>query len=93
MSEFNNNWTRRHFLKGIGAAGGSTALFGTMTALGLINLPPAWAGPPNLPQDSGRGKTVIILGAGIAGLTTAFRLSLAGYPKSLKHKIELEDVI
>jgi monoamine oxidase len=50
-----------------------------MTALGLINLPEAWAGPPVLPPGSGAGKSVLILGAGIGGLTLAYELSKAGY--------------
>ena len=71
--------TRRRFLEGVGLAGGSAALYETMTALGLINLPEAWAGPPQLPAGSGSGKTVVILGAGIGGLTAAYELTRAGY--------------
>src|SRR5688572_7159152 len=71
--------TRRRFLEGIGLAGGSAALYETMTALGLINLPEAWAGPPQLPPGSGTGKKVVILGAGIGGLTAAYELRNAGY--------------
>ena len=69
--------TRRRFLEGVGMAGGAAALYETMTALGLINLPEAWAGPPKLPQ--GEGKSVVILGAGIGGLTAAYELSKAKY--------------
>jgi monoamine oxidase len=71
--------TRRRFLEGVGMAGGSVALYEAMTALGLIHLPEAWAGPPQLPAGSGAGKKVIILGAGIGGLTAAYELSKAGY--------------
>jgi monoamine oxidase len=71
--------TRRRFLEQVGLAGGSAALYETMTALGLINLPDAWAGPPELPQGSGDGKSVVILGAGIAGLTAAYELTRAKY--------------
>ena len=71
--------TRRRFLEGIGLAGGSAALYETMTAMGLINLPEAWAGPPQLPAGSGAGKKVVILGAGIGGLTAAYELRNAGY--------------
>ena len=39
----------------------------------------AWAGPPQLPSGSGTGKKVIILGAGIGGLTAAYELTNAGY--------------
>src|SRR5260370_7255589 len=61
--------TRRRFLEQVGLAGGSAALYETMTALGLINLPEAWAGPPELPPGSGAGKSVVILGAGIGRRT------------------------
>ena len=71
--------TRRRFLEAVGLAGGSAALYETMTALGLIHLPAAWAGPPQLPAGSGTGKKVIILGAGIAGLTAAYELRKADY--------------
>jgi monoamine oxidase len=71
--------TRRRFLERVGLAGGSAALYETMTALGLINLPEAWAGPPQLPAGSGAGKKVLILGAGIGGLTAAYELTRANY--------------
>jgi monoamine oxidase len=71
--------TRRRFLETVGLAGGSAAVYETMTALGLIHLPEAWAGPPQLPAGSGTGKKVIILGAGIGGLTAAYELSRANY--------------
>ncbi len=70
----NKSVTRRRFLEAVGLAGGSAALYETMTALGLIHLPEAWAGPPQLPAGIGTGKKVIILGAGIAGLTAAYEL-------------------
>lgn len=73
------NWTRRDFLTRVGYAGGAAALYETMIAMGLINVPPAWAGSPQLAQDSGKGKSVVILGAGIGGLTTALLLARAGY--------------
>jgi monoamine oxidase len=72
-------WTRRRFLGMVGRAGGAAAVYETMTAMGLINLPAAWAGPPQLPAGSGAGRSVLILGAGIAGLTAAYELSRAGY--------------
>lgn len=79
MTKAKKGVTRRRFLEGIGLAGGSAALYETMTALGLINLPEAWAGPPQLPPGSGAGKKVVILGAGIGGLTAAYELRNAGY--------------
>ncbi len=79
MTSKKKGLTRRSFLERVGVAGGSVALYETMTALGLINLPEAWAGPPELPQGSGTGKSVVILGAGIGGLTAAYELTRANY--------------
>jgi monoamine oxidase len=79
MTKQKNGLTRRRFLERVGVAGGSVALYETMTALGLINLPEAWAGPPQLPAGSGTGKKVVILGAGIGGLTAAYELAKANY--------------
>jgi monoamine oxidase len=79
MSKKKKSVTRRRFLEQVGLAGGSAALYETMTALGLINLPAAWAGPPELPPGSGSGKSVVILGAGIAGMTAAYELTRANY--------------
>src|ERR1041385_8047287 len=69
-------WTRRRFLEAIGMAGGAAAVYETMTALGLINVPEVFARQP-LPPNSGTGKSVVILGAGIAGLTAAYELKNA----------------
>lgn len=79
MTKKKKGVTRRRFLEQVGLAGGSAALYETMTALGLINLPEAWAGPPELPPGSGAGISVLILGAGIAGLTAAYELTSANY--------------
>ena len=88
MTKKNKGVTRRRFLEQVGIAGGSVALYETMTAMGLINLPEAWAGPPELPQGSGTGKSVVILGAGIGGLTAAYELTRANYGCQI---IELTD--
>jgi monoamine oxidase len=72
-------WTRRRFLGMVGRAGGAAAVYETMTAMGLINVPAAWAGPLQLPEGSGAGKSVLVLGAGIGGLAAAYELSRAGY--------------
>lgn len=79
MTKKKKGVTRRRFLEQVGLAGGSVALYETMTALGLIHLPEAWGGPPQLPQGSGTGKSVVILGAGIGGLTAAYELTRANY--------------
>lgn len=71
--------SRRSFLNRVGLAGGYSAVFATMTGLGLLAAPRAYAGPPQLPAGSGKGVKVAILGAGIAGLVAAFELRKAGY--------------
>jgi monoamine oxidase len=70
--------TRRVFLERIAQIGGYSAAFRAMQVLGLT----AAAGPSPLPQlsaDFGRGKSVVILGAGIAGLVSAYELCKAGF--------------
>lgn len=71
--------SRRRFLMQVGKIGGMAALYETMTAMGLINTPEAWAGPRKIPENRGKGKSVLILGAGIGGLTAAYELSKIGY--------------
>ncbi len=72
--------TKRQFLKSVGLAAGAAAVYRTMDALDLLGLDVANAAPPpDLPADSGYGKRVVILGAGIAGMTAAYELSKAGY--------------
>jgi monoamine oxidase len=70
--------TRRGFINLVGRAGGYAAVYNTMAAMGLLPVP-AYAGPPQLAPGSGRGVRVVILGAGIAGLTAAYELGKAGY--------------
>lgn len=74
----NKTLTRRRFLNMVGAAGGSTAVYQTSMALGLMQE----TGPvANLDLERVRGgqRKVAILGAGIAGLTVAYELERAGY--------------
>src|SRR6478609_5334047 len=71
--------TRRDFLERLGAIGGYSAAFLGMEAMGLLNVPPAAAAPFQLPNGSGRGRKVVILGAGIAGLVSAYELKRAGW--------------
>jgi len=69
--------TRRNFLTQLGRAGGFGATYLIMQSLGLLPIPPSEASVPHL--ASGEGKSVVILGAGIAGLVSAWELSKAGY--------------
>jgi monoamine oxidase len=77
--------SRRDFLRSVGITGGAGALFATMGALGLAPTEAEAAPPftPPAPADfalSGRrAPKVVILGGGIAGLTTAYELGKAGY--------------
>jgi len=71
--------TRRKLLEQVGAAGGLGAAYMAMEALGLAVPTPAAAESFALPRGSGSGKSVVILGAGIAGLVSAYELSRAGY--------------
>jgi monoamine oxidase len=70
--------TRRVFLERIAQIGGYAAAFSTMQTLGLL---PAvgQSSLPKLASDFGKGKKVLILGAGIAGLTAAYELRKAGF--------------
>ena len=71
--------SRRDFLARVGAAGGAAALYETMVAMGVAGTRTAWAGPPQLEAGQGDGQSVLILGAGIGGLTTAYILNQYGY--------------
>jgi len=71
--------SRRRFLNLVGRAGGAKAAYNTMAAMGLLPAPTAYAGPPDLAPYSGNGVRVVVLGAGIAGMTAAYELSKAGY--------------
>ncbi|MFG2075939.1 flavin monoamine oxidase family protein [Nonomuraea maritima] len=80
--------TRRGLLVGIGAVGGAGAMYAAMGALGLA--PTAQDKeftPPRQSDFTLRGgkaaASVVILGAGVAGLTAAYELGKAGYDCTL----------
>ena len=73
------SYSRREMLTRIGAIGGAGATFAAMQMLGLAAVTPASAADFMLPAGSGTGKSVVILGAGIAGLVSAYELRRAGY--------------
>jgi monoamine oxidase len=74
-----DKWTRRELLERVGRAGGAAAVYEMMVALGMLRTPaaPLAALPP--PARRGGGKAVLVLGAGIAGLTAAYELQKAEY--------------
>jgi monoamine oxidase len=87
--------TRRSFLTRMGIAGGAGAIYGSMAALGLVATPanakPVDFQPPrrdDLPTNARNRTSVVILGAGIAGLTAAYELQKAGYEC---HILEAQD--
>jgi monoamine oxidase len=70
--------SRRHFLNLVGAAGGSSAILQTSLALGLL----PETGPLALAdiRPIGRArKRILILGAGVSGLSVAYELERKGY--------------
>jgi monoamine oxidase len=71
--------TRRALLEHIGRAGGAGAAYMAMETLGLAIPTPASAANFGLPSGTGNGRTVVILGAGISGLVSAYELTRAGY--------------
>ena len=68
--------TRRRFLTRVAAAGGASLAYEAMTALGLV------AAPSQSPFSlTGRvsGGRVVILGAGLSGMTAAYELGKVGF--------------
>jgi monoamine oxidase len=69
--------TRRQLLSAIGMTGGTAALYQAMTAMGHA-AETQFAGPPTL-SGARKGASVVVLGAGLAGLLAAYELTKAGY--------------
>jgi len=69
--------TRRQVLTAIGMMGGSAALYQAMTTMGHAS-ETQFAGPPKL-SGARSGASVVVLGAGLAGMLAAYELSKAGY--------------
>lgn len=69
--------TRRHFIERLGATGGVTLAFDAMTSLGLLAAPSQ--APFDLSGSAGKGTRVVIVGAGLAGMTIAHELGKLGY--------------
>ena len=75
--------TRRAFITRIAQTGGAAAAWAALDALGAIPLAIGadhqYLGAPTLPAGIGRGKKVTIIGAGMAGLVSAYELGKAGF--------------
>jgi monoamine oxidase len=71
--------TRRSFLERIGQTGGGVAVHGAMRSLGLAGSPASHSFWPAPAERAPTGTRVIVLGAGIAGLTAAYELQKLGY--------------
>lgn len=71
--------SRREFLMRVGQAGGYSATFSAMQALGLTAAKAEVVKPLALPTGSGKGIKVAILGGGIAGLVAAYEMRALGY--------------
>ncbi len=69
--------TRRQLLSAMGMLGGTAALYLSMTSLGHAS-ETQFAGPPGL-SGARKGASVIVLGAGLAGMLAAYELRKAGY--------------
>jgi monoamine oxidase len=73
--------SRRDLLSLIGAVSGSAAMYHAMTSLGFAS-DSGYKGPIKLDGDP-KGASVVILGAGLAGMTAALELRKAGYKVQL----------
>jgi monoamine oxidase len=69
--------TRRDLLALIGSVAGSAVMLHAMTSLGLAS-ESDYKGPIKLDGDP-KGASVLVLGAGLAGMTAALELRAAGY--------------
>src|ERR1700736_4393781 len=77
MSKDHPTVSRRDLLSLIGAVSGSAAMYHAMTSLGFAS-DSGYKGPIRLDGDP-KGASVLILGAGLAGMTAALELRKAGY--------------
>jgi monoamine oxidase len=68
--------TKRDLLSMIGTAAGASAMYMAMSSMDQAKAS-NFKGPPKL--EGGKGASVLILGAGVAGMTAALELSRAGY--------------
>jgi monoamine oxidase len=72
-----NELSKRDFLQALGLIGGSAVMYTAMQGLDMAHAS-AMTSPPKLSTD-GNGKKLLILGAGLSGLTTAIEMTKKGY--------------
>src|SRR3954454_15698781 len=77
MANQSETVSRRDLLSLVGAVAGSAAMYQAMTSLGFAS-ETNYKGPIKLSGDT-KGASVLILGAGLAGMTAALELRAAGY--------------
>ncbi len=75
--------SRRDFLMRVGQAGGFSAAFATMQALGLTPMKGAKEEAIHAEPGTGAGVKVVVLGGGIGGLVSAYELRKLGYSVTL----------
>ncbi|MDR0528972.1 MAG: flavin monoamine oxidase family protein [Zoogloeaceae bacterium] len=76
--DLSSGLTRRQVLGILGKTAGATVMYHAMTSLGFAAETPHSAANFSL-QGAPKGKSVLILGAGVAGMTAAYELRRAGY--------------
>ncbi|WP_205028139.1 flavin monoamine oxidase family protein [Oleisolibacter albus] len=77
MVEQSNPMSRRRLLSLIGMTAGTSVMYQAATSLGFA-AESTYSGPPKL-EGTPKGASVLILGAGVAGLSAAIELRKAGY--------------
>src|SRR5262245_5617856 len=75
---------RRTFLQLVGQVGGASAVYASLGAMGLLAQTAPATTQSSRPRPfsltgEGRGRKILILGAGMAGLCAAYELSKIGY--------------
>src|ERR1700682_5699520 len=81
QNEGETGLSRRDLLALVGSVAGSAAMYHAMTSLGFA-AEATYNGPLKLEGDT-KGASVLILGAGLAGMTAALELRAAGYKVSV----------
>lgn len=77
MADNKTVMTKRRFLQAVGIVGGSGAILAAMHGMG-IGFDSLRSGPPRL-SNEGQGKKILILGAGLSGMTMAYEMARRGY--------------